>query len=216
MYEERFRVLSIKLENTSNVLKHSERVNAEAEIEKKELQTKIDNHLDTTEKWKNGSKNLFKLIDSSMFLRTKASLGYDNQMGENESVYNPKFSVFTTTLQDVEGKHIYNRFDKSDGMKAVPPPLSGNYIPLSDPTDFEESQMTYGKKHTNSIHYIFVSNDSISCAYNDKSLELKINDFASCDSVSSPQCPCQKIQSSLHYFLVFPHLRVKLIMSQWK
>ncbi|GKB19907.1 probable LRR receptor-like serine/threonine-protein kinase isoform X1 [Tanacetum coccineum] len=33
-------------------------------------------------------------------------------------------------------------------MKAVPPPLSGNYIPLSDPTDLDESQMTYGPKQT--------------------------------------------------------------------
>ncbi|GKF77927.1 hypothetical protein Tco_0230397 [Tanacetum coccineum] len=33
-------------------------------------------------------------------------------------------------------------------MKAVPPPFSSNYIPLSDPTDLDESQMTYGPKQT--------------------------------------------------------------------
>ncbi|GJS98931.1 ribonuclease H-like domain-containing protein [Tanacetum coccineum] len=44
-YEEKIRVLSIELENTTNLLKHSERINVEAKIAKKDLQTKLDNHL---------------------------------------------------------------------------------------------------------------------------------------------------------------------------
>ncbi|GJV89367.1 hypothetical protein Tco_1533305 [Tanacetum coccineum] len=55
-------------------------------------------------------------------------------------------SIFDTTPKDVEGKPLYNKFVKTDRMKAVPPPLSGNYIPLSDPTGLDESQMTYGPK----------------------------------------------------------------------
>ncbi|GKF47710.1 hypothetical protein Tco_0137512, partial [Tanacetum coccineum] len=64
-YEEKIRVLSIELENTTNLLKHSERTNVETEIAKKYLQTKLDNHLAKTKKW-TSSKNLFRLIDSSM------------------------------------------------------------------------------------------------------------------------------------------------------
>nr|GEX85305.1 putative reverse transcriptase domain, ribonuclease H-like domain, aspartic peptidase domain protein [Tanacetum cinerariifolium] len=43
--EDKTRVLSIELENTSNLLKHSERINANFETAKKDLQTKLDNHL---------------------------------------------------------------------------------------------------------------------------------------------------------------------------
>nr|GFC22359.1 hypothetical protein [Tanacetum cinerariifolium] len=64
--EDKIRVLSIELENTSNMLKHSKRINADVNTAKKELQTKLDNHLIQTEKWRISSKNLFRLIDSSM------------------------------------------------------------------------------------------------------------------------------------------------------
>nr|GEX83990.1 ribonuclease H-like domain-containing protein [Tanacetum cinerariifolium] len=48
--EEQIKVLSIELENTSNLLKHSERRNADCETAKKDLQTKLDNHLVQTKK----------------------------------------------------------------------------------------------------------------------------------------------------------------------
>ncbi|GKC58661.1 hypothetical protein Tco_1086259 [Tanacetum coccineum] len=43
--EDKIRVLSIELENTTNLLKHSERINAIVETAKKELQKKLDNYL---------------------------------------------------------------------------------------------------------------------------------------------------------------------------
>ncbi|GJR59521.1 ribonuclease H-like domain-containing protein [Tanacetum coccineum] len=123
-----------------------------SEIAKKYLQTKLDNHLAKTEKWTSSSKNLFRLIDSSMSVRTKVGLGFDTYIGE------------------------------IDGKKAVPPPLFGNYIPLSDTTDLDETQMTYGKKSTCSIDSISVSNDFVSCDNSDKSSEIKSNDYAYCVS----------------------------------
>ncbi|GJR05376.1 putative ribonuclease H-like domain-containing protein [Tanacetum coccineum] len=81
-YEEKIRVLSIEIENTTNLLKRSERINVEAEIAKNDLQTKLDNHLAKTEKWTCSSKNLFRLIDSSMSVRTKVGLGFDKYTGE--------------------------------------------------------------------------------------------------------------------------------------
>ncbi|GKC92596.1 hypothetical protein Tco_1158038 [Tanacetum coccineum] len=80
----------------------------------------------------------------------------------------PLPSIFDSTPEDVEGKPLYNRFVKTDRIKAVPPPLSGNYIPLSDPTDLDESQMTYGPKQT-------YTSDS----------EPKTIDLDSCESNSS-------------------------------
>ncbi|GJT61221.1 ribonuclease H-like domain-containing protein [Tanacetum coccineum] len=182
-YEEKIRVLSIELENTTNLLKHSERINVEAEIAKKDLQTKLDNHLVQIEKWRTSTKNLFRLIDSSMSVRTKVGLGFNNYISENELGWDDSaFSVFTTNSEEVEGRPLFNRFAKADSMKAVPPPLSGNYIPLSDTTDLDETQMTYGKKSTCSIDSISVSNNFVSCDNSDKSLEIKSNDYAFCVS----------------------------------
>ncbi|GJX70101.1 putative ribonuclease H-like domain-containing protein [Tanacetum coccineum] len=173
-YEEKIRVLSIELENTTNLLKHSERINVEAEIAKKDLQTKLDNHLAKTEKWTSSSKNLF---------RTKVGLGFNNYIGENELGWDDSaFSVFTTNSEEVEGRPLFNRFAKADSMKVVPPPLSGDYTPLSDHIDLDESQMSYGTKSSTSGDSNSVSNDFVSCDNSDKSSEVNTNDFASSDS----------------------------------
>nr|GEV19274.1 hypothetical protein [Tanacetum cinerariifolium] len=181
--EDKIRVLSIELENTSNLLKHSERINVDFKTAKKDLQTKLDNHLVQTKKWRNSSKNMFKLIDSSMSVRTKVGLGFTNCISENELGWDDSaFSVFTTTSEDVEGRPVFHRFAKTDSMKAVPPPISGDYTSLSDHIDLDESQMSYGTKSSTSCNSKSVSNDFVSCDDSDKSSEVSTNDFASSDS----------------------------------
>ncbi|GKA61282.1 hypothetical protein Tco_0760689, partial [Tanacetum coccineum] len=127
-YEKKIRILSIELENTTNLLKHSEIINVEAEITKKDLQTKLDNHLAKTEKWTSSSKILLRLIDSSMSIRTKVGLGFNDYIGENELGWDDfAFNVFTTNSKEVKGRPLFSRFAKADSMKAMPPPLSGDY-----------------------------------------------------------------------------------------
>nr|GEU93978.1 hypothetical protein [Tanacetum cinerariifolium] len=92
------------------------------------------------------------------------------------------FSIFTTNSEDVEGRSIFHRFAKTDSMKVVPPPLSGDYTSLSDHTDLDESQMSYGIKSLTSNDSRSVSNNFVSCDNSDKSSEVKPNDFASSDS----------------------------------
>ncbi|GJX66819.1 putative ribonuclease H-like domain-containing protein [Tanacetum coccineum] len=182
-YEENIRVLSIELENTTNLLKYSERINVEAEIAKKDLQTKLDNHLVQIEKWRTSSKNLFRLIDSSMSVRTKVGLGFNDYIGENELGWDDSaFSVFTTNSEEVEGRPLFSRFAKADSMKVVPPPLSRDYTPLSYHIDLDESQLSYGTKSSTSSDSNSMSNDFVSCDNSDKSSEVNINDFASSDS----------------------------------
>nr|GEV03317.1 xylulose kinase-1 [Tanacetum cinerariifolium] len=181
--EDKIRVLSIELENTSNLLKHSERINADFETDKKDLQTKLDNHLVQTEKWRNSSKNLFRLIDSSMSVRTKVGLGFTNYISENELGWDDSaFSIFTTNSEDVKGRPSFHRFAKTDSMKAVPPPLFGDYTFLSDHIDLDESQMSYGTKSSTSCDSKYVSYDFVSCDDSDKSSEVNTNNFASSDS----------------------------------
>nr|GEV63351.1 reverse transcriptase domain-containing protein [Tanacetum cinerariifolium] len=105
-----------------------------------------------TSEWRYSSKNLFKLIDSSMSVRTKVGLGLTNCIGENELGWDDSaFNVFTTNSEDVEGRPIFHRFAKTDSMKVVPLPLTGDYTSLSDHSDLNESQMSYG---TNATHLI--------------------------------------------------------------
>nr|GFB08027.1 ribonuclease H-like domain-containing protein [Tanacetum cinerariifolium] len=150
--KDKIRVFSIKLENTSNLLKHSKRINADVKTAKKDLQIKLDNHLVQTEK--------------------------ENELGWDDSA----FSVFTTNSEDVEGRPLFHRFANDDSMKAVPPPLSGDYTSLSDHSDLDESQMSYGTKSLTSSDSKFVSNDFVSCNNSDNSSEVSTTDFASSDS----------------------------------
>nr|GEW23686.1 hypothetical protein [Tanacetum cinerariifolium] len=181
--EDKIRVLCIELENTSNLLKHFEKINADVETAKKELQTKLDNHLVQTEKWRISSKNLFRLIDSSMSVRTKMGLGFNNYIRENELGWDDSaFSVFTTDSKDVEGRPLINRFAKVDSMKVVPPPLTGDYNSLSDHIDLDESNMSYGTKSSTFSDSKYISDEFVSCDDNDKSSKDNSKDFASSDS----------------------------------
>nr|GEU52395.1 putative ribonuclease H-like domain-containing protein [Tanacetum cinerariifolium] len=129
------------------------------------------------------SKNLFRLIDSSMSVRTKVGLGFNNYIRENELGWDDfAFSVFTTDSKDVEGSPLINRFAKADSMKVVPLPLIGDYTSLSDHIDLDESQMSYGIKSLTSSDSKSVSNDFVSCDDSDKSSEDNTNNFASSDS----------------------------------
>nr|GEV00832.1 ribonuclease H-like domain-containing protein [Tanacetum cinerariifolium] len=136
-----------------------------------------------TSEWRNSSKNLFKLIDSSMSVRTKVGLGFTNCIGKHELGWDDSaFSVFTTNSEDVEGRPIFHRFSKTDSMKAMPPPLTGDYTSLSDHTDLDESQMFYDTKSSTSCDPKCVPNNFVSCNDSDKSLKVNTNDFASSDS----------------------------------
>ncbi|GKB51020.1 ribonuclease H-like domain-containing protein [Tanacetum coccineum] len=74
-----------------------------------------------------------------------------NELNEQNRWDDSAFSVFTTNSKEVEGRPLFSRFAKADSMKVVPPPLSGDYTPLSDHIDLDESQMSYGYKSSNLI-----------------------------------------------------------------
>nr|GEX50393.1 hypothetical protein [Tanacetum cinerariifolium] len=151
--------------------------------------TKLDNEIANQAKWNKSGKNLYKLIDSSMSVRTKRGLGLDKYIREGElGIDDSQFSIFHTNSDDLEGQPIYNRFASVDHIKAAPPPLTGNYMPPSNIPDIDESQMVYGKKATDSSE-IKSNNDSIShyndsahFDFSDRSSEPSTNDLQTCDS----------------------------------
>nr|GFB41216.1 ribonuclease H-like domain-containing protein [Tanacetum cinerariifolium] len=83
----------------------------------------------------------------------------EKELGWDDSA----FSVFTTTSKDVEGRPTFHRFAKTDSMKVMPPPLTGDYTSLSDHSKLVESQMSYGTKSSTSNDPESVTNDFVSC-----------------------------------------------------
>ncbi|GJY18230.1 hypothetical protein Tco_0389721 [Tanacetum coccineum] len=67
------------------------------------MQTKLDNALARFAKWKETSKNLAKLVDSSMSIKTKLGLGYGDYIGEDEVYYPTMPSIFDPTPEEVDG-----------------------------------------------------------------------------------------------------------------
>nr|GFA86194.1 ribonuclease H-like domain-containing protein [Tanacetum cinerariifolium] len=99
--------------------------------------------------------------------------------GDVAAVVSPQSETdFALMGLSTEGKPIYNRFASVDHMKAVPPPLTGNYMPPSNIPDIDESQMMYRKKDTNSSE-IKTNDDNVS-----HSNDSVLFDFS--DSISAP------------------------------
>nr|GEY27887.1 ribonuclease H-like domain, reverse transcriptase, RNA-dependent DNA polymerase [Tanacetum cinerariifolium] len=192
-YEEKIKVLSYEIKENSNILEYRQKLIDQATQEKQDLMTKLDNELANQAKWNNSGKNLYKLIDSSMSVRTKRGLGLDKYIREGElGIDDSKFSIFHTNSGELEGQPIYNTFASIEHMKAVPPPLTGNYMPPSNIPDIDESHMVYRKKATDSSE-IKTNDDSISHSYDsvlfdfsNRSSTPSTNNFQTYDS--SQEC----------------------------
>ncbi|GJR75604.1 ribonuclease H-like domain-containing protein [Tanacetum coccineum] len=98
----------------------------EALKEKDDLKLKL-------EKFKESSKNLTKLINSQISAKDKVGLGYDSQINESEVVN----SVFNSKESNVDNSSVNDRFKTGDGLHAVPPPYTGNYMPSRPDLSFD-------------------------------------------------------------------------------
>nr|GEZ96922.1 putative ribonuclease H-like domain-containing protein [Tanacetum cinerariifolium] len=149
------------MEEKSNILEYRQKLIDQAIQEKPELMTKLDNEIANHAKWNNSGKKFYKLIDSFMSVRTKRGMRLDKYIGEGELV---------------------------DHMKAVPPPLTGNYMPPFNILDIDELQMVYGKKATDSSEIktnndsISHSNDSVLFYFSDRYSDSSTNNLQTCDS----------------------------------
>nr|GEZ92333.1 hypothetical protein [Tanacetum cinerariifolium] len=160
-------------------------ISSKAKIEKKEWEVKLVESLARFDKWKESSKNLVKLINSSMSSRTKLGLGFKETIGSDDVFDLSTPSVFDPEPENREVKSIYERFVKAGEMRKVPPPITGTFMPTSYKSDLEETQETFGSKSNTSSINTFESNDFVSCDNSDKSSESETSDFASC--VSRPK-----------------------------
>ncbi|GJY83709.1 hypothetical protein Tco_0497085 [Tanacetum coccineum] len=158
-YEEKIRFMKIDLDDKTDVLTYHKKLLAEAEKEKEDLKAKV-------EKWHNSSKNLNILLNSQMSARDKAGLGYGNQMNKGVLSYeNEVFqSVFVSRTSETENSPVNDRY--AEGMHAVPPPITGIYIPSGPDTEIDDSQFTYGPKQSKPSESDARSSDFTSCESN--------------------------------------------------
>ncbi|GJS02272.1 hypothetical protein Tco_0318780 [Tanacetum coccineum] len=158
-YEEKIRFMKIDLDDKTDVLTYHKKLLAEAEKEKEDLKAKV-------EKWHNSSKNLNILLNSQMSARDKAGLGYGDQMNKGVLSYeNEVFqSVFVSRTSDIEDSPVNDRY--AEGMHAVPPPMTGIYIPSGPDKEIDDSQFTYGPKQSKPSESDARSSDFNSCESN--------------------------------------------------
>ncbi|GJV95319.1 hypothetical protein Tco_1546896 [Tanacetum coccineum] len=158
-YEEKIRFMKIDLDDKTDVLTYHKKLLAEAEKEKEDLKAKV-------EKWHNSSKNLNILLNSQMSAKDKAGLGYGDQMNKSVLSYeNEVFqSVFVSRTSDIEDSHVNDRY--AEGMHAVPPPMTGIYIPSGPDKEIDDSQFTYGPKQSKPSESDARSSDFNSCESN--------------------------------------------------
>ncbi|GKD33137.1 hypothetical protein Tco_1248646, partial [Tanacetum coccineum] len=97
-YEEKIGILKFDLEDKSNLLAYHEKLVTNAAQEKQALQAKLDNEIANTANWLQSSKNLVKLIDSSISVKDKVGLGYGSY--ENELYIDNEPSIFDSRLED--------------------------------------------------------------------------------------------------------------------
>ncbi|GJU18153.1 putative ribonuclease H-like domain-containing protein [Tanacetum coccineum] len=142
-YEEKIRYMKIDLDDKTDVLTYHKKLLAEAVKEKEELKTKLEN-------FQSSSKGLSKLLNSQMSKRDKSGLGYGDQVHDGVLSYeNEVFqSVFDSRSSDVEDSPVHDRFANVEGMHAVPPPMTGNYMPSGPDREVDDSMFTYGPKQS--------------------------------------------------------------------
>ncbi|GJS55017.1 hypothetical protein Tco_0628379 [Tanacetum coccineum] len=151
----------IDLDDKTNVLAYHKKLLAEAIKEKEELKTKLEN-------FQSSSKGLSKLLNSQMSAKDKSGLGYGDQIHEGVLSYENEVleSVFDSRSSDVEDSPVYDRFAKVEGMHAVPPPMTGIYMPPKSDFGIDESNFTYGPKQSKTSESAANTSDSVSCESN--------------------------------------------------
>ncbi|GJS78096.1 ribonuclease H-like domain-containing protein [Tanacetum coccineum] len=122
------------LDDKTDVLTYHKKLLAEAQKEKEDLKAKV-------EKWHNSSKNLSKLLNTQMSANDKFGLGYGDHRYDGILSYENEMlqSVFMNKESEIENQPLYDRFVTAEGMHAVPPPMTGNYMPSGPDVEVDDS-----------------------------------------------------------------------------
>ncbi|GJW31192.1 ribonuclease H-like domain-containing protein [Tanacetum coccineum] len=160
-YEQKIKFMKIDLDDKTDVLTYHKTLLAKAQKEKDDLDVIVH-------KWNHSSKNLGKMANYSMSARDKFGLGYgDYRYSGNLSYENEVFqSVFRCNASDYENPPLHKRFFKTCEMQAVPPPMTGNYLPSGPDIEIDDSKYTYGPEKTQPNEPDSQSNEVDACDSN--------------------------------------------------
>ncbi|GJU97551.1 ribonuclease H-like domain-containing protein [Tanacetum coccineum] len=114
VYEENIAFLNYDVQVKDISIKNLKNQLEEALKEKDDLKLKLEN-------FEKSSKNLTKLINSQISVKDKTRLGFDSYVNESE--------VLDNVVDSHECDQVNDRFKKSEGYHAVPPPYTGNFKP---------------------------------------------------------------------------------------
>ncbi|GJT03196.1 ribonuclease H-like domain-containing protein [Tanacetum coccineum] len=142
-YEQKIKFMKIDLDDKTDVLTYHKKLLAKAQKEKDDLEVIVD-------KWNHSSKNLGKIVNYSMSARDKFGLGYGDYRYSGILSYENEVlqSVFKCNKSDFENPPLHKRLVKTCEMQAVPPPMTGNYMPSGPDIEIDDSQYTYGPEKT--------------------------------------------------------------------
>ncbi|GKE68023.1 ribonuclease H-like domain-containing protein, partial [Tanacetum coccineum] len=160
-YEEKIRFMKIDLNDKTDVLTYHKKLLAEVVKEKEELKTNLEN-------FQSSSKGLSKLLNSQMSAKEKSGLGYGDQVHNGVLSYENEFfqSVFDSWLSDVEDSPVHDRFANVEGMHAVPPSMTRNYMPPGPDREVDDSMFTYGPKQSKTSESDIQTSNFDSCESN--------------------------------------------------
>ncbi|GJS36511.1 putative ribonuclease H-like domain-containing protein [Tanacetum coccineum] len=142
-YEQKIKFMKIDLDDKTDVLTYHKTLLAKAQKEKDDLEVIVD-------KWNHSSKNLGKIANYSMSARDKFGLGYGDYRYSGILSYENEVmqSVFKCNKSDSENTTLHKRLNETCEMHAVPPPMTGNYLPSGPDIEIDDSQYTYGPEKT--------------------------------------------------------------------
>ncbi|GJR99448.1 putative ribonuclease H-like domain-containing protein [Tanacetum coccineum] len=142
-YEQKIKFMKIDLDDKTDVLTYHKTLLAKAQKEKDDLEVIVN-------KWNHSSKNLGKMINDHMSASDKFGLGYGDYRYSGNLSYENEISksVFVCNKSDSENRPLHTRLVKPGEMQAVPPPMTGNYLPSGPDIEIDDSQYTYGPEKT--------------------------------------------------------------------
>ncbi|GJZ63032.1 ribonuclease H-like domain-containing protein, partial [Tanacetum coccineum] len=93
---------------------------------------------------------LKKVEAQLMSANDKFGIGYGDYRYDGILSYENEVlqSVFMNKESDLENQPLYDKFVIAEGMHAVPPPMTGNYMPFGPDIEINYSQFVYGPKQS--------------------------------------------------------------------
>ncbi|GJX85608.1 ribonuclease H-like domain-containing protein [Tanacetum coccineum] len=128
-----------------------------------------------------------------MSANDKFGLGYGDHRFDGILSYENEVlqSVFMNNDSNTDDRTLYDRFITTDGMHAVPPLITENYIPSGPDIEIDESQFTYGPKQTQPSESESQISEFDTC---DSNINTKPSELVSEPVVNESNVECQPKQ----------------------